>query len=543
MAWWSDAVIYQIYPRSFADSDGDGIGDLPGIIARLDYLVELGVGAVWISPFFASPQEDFGYDITDYRGVAQEYGTLADVQELIAAAHDRGLRVIFDLVLNHTSDQHPWFQRSASSRTNPKSDWYIWADGRGRGGRKPPNNWRSALEITSAWQYSPVRQQWYLATFLPFQPDLNWQHPAVVEEMFNTVRFWLDLGVDGFRLDIFGQIMKDPRLRNNPRHFGTETGFPRFWRRQYNENTSANIELAKRLKAICAEYEGERVLIGEVFGAAGVLRDYLGDGPRPGLDLVFLFEFLAYRYDADWFSAIIDRFESSFPAPLQPTYVLENHDRSRTIDRVGGDRDKARVLAGLLLTLRGVPTIYQGQEIGTSNTYLPIRDALDPVASTVFRRLPEVVNRQLSERLNRDEVRTPMQWTAEPGAGFTSPGVRPWLPLNPSYRTVNVAAAQADPASLWYWYQQLLRLRATRSVLRTGSLTRRTDLPPGGLGYRRGRELEILANLGASQLICRTEGAAVVAASDPRIALLDGRVWLPPNSLVVLEIAAPEDVR
>lgn len=216
--WWQTTSIYQVYPRSYQDSDADGIGDLPGIIDRLDYIRDLGVETVWVSPFFASPQMDFGYDVTDYEDVAPEYGTLEDAQRLIDEAHARGLRVMFDLVLNHTSDQHPWFQRSRSSRTNPKADWYIWADGRSEHGRRPPNNWKSAMEFTSAWQYSPIRKQWYLCTFLPFQPDLNWRNPQVKAAMFDSVRFWLDKGVDGFRLDIFGSIMK-----NEP---GQQSGSP-----------------------------------------------------------------------------------------------------------------------------------------------------------------------------------------------------------------------------------------------------------------------------------------------------------------------------
>ena len=348
--WWRHAVVYQVYPRSFRDSNGDGIGDLEGIVERLDHLVDLGVDTVWVSPFFASPQEDFGYDVSDYCGVAPEYGTLQDAERLIDEAHRRGLRVLFDLVLNHTSHQHPWFLESRSSRDNPKADWYIWRDGRGPDGKRPPNNWRSIAEITSGWQWAEERQQWYLATFLPCQPDLNWRNPEVREAMFGAVRFWLERGVDGFRLDMFGDIMKDESfadLRFRPRLVG---GIPRLWDRSPIQNTEDNVELARELRAVCRGYDRvgdavgtgpaaadrERLLIGEVFGKADELRRFLADGD--GLQLVFLFDFLTFRYDPRWLVDRIVEFERAFPYPSQPTYVLENHDRTRLLDRVGFDR-------------------------------------------------------------------------------------------------------------------------------------------------------------------------------------------------------------
>jgi glycosidase len=518
------ASIYQIYPRSFADSDSDGIGDLSGIIDHLDYVAELGVDTVWVSPFFASPQLDLGYDITDYTAVSPEYGTLADAERLIGAAHDRGLRILFDLVLNHTSDQHPWFLRSRASRNNPQSDWYIWADGRGRAGRRPPNNWRSAMEVNSAWQYSPQRRQWYLATFLPFQPDLNWRNPQVRAAMLAAIRFWLDRGVDGFRLDIFGMIMKDPQLRDNPLAPRMDNGFPRLHRRRYTENTPDTIELARDLHRLCAEY-GDRILLGEVFGSPEVLREYHAGGN--GLDLVFLFDFLTFRYDARWFADTITAFEGSFPAPMQPTYVLENHDRSRSIDRVGGDPAKAAVLAVIQLTARGVAAIYMGQEIGMANTYIPLRDAVDPVAAAMFSWIPEAVNRRLPERLNRDEVRTPMQWSAAENAGFTPPGITPWLPVNAAYPRVNVAAQADHPGSLLRLYRRLLLLRRDLRALREGRLDLLPGMPPGVLGYRRNfpghPEVRILANLGHEQPRVRVPVAAPDAyAAVPDILLACG---------------------
>lgn len=542
--WWEGTSIYQVYPRSFADANGDGLGDLRGIIDRLDYIAELGVETVWVSPFFAGPQRDFGYDITDYLSVAPEYGDLADAQRLIDETHRRGMKIMFDLVLNHTSDQHPWFLWSKASRSNPRSDWYVWADGRGRHGRRPPNNWRSDLEVKSAWQWCPERRQWYLATFLPFQPDLNWRNPEVKAAMFDMVRHWLGCGVDGFRLDIFGQIMKDPQLRNNPIEPNTDTSFPRLWRRKYNENTPDNVQLAKDLRAVCREYsDPERILLGEVFGPTSVLRDYIGNDD--GLNLVFLFEFLQYKYDADWFRTTIKRFEESFPPPLQPTYVLENHDRTRSIDRVGGDVAKAKVMAVLQLTLRGVPTVYYGQELGMADTPIPMRDALDPVAKTFFRWVPDFVAQRLVEKINRDEMRTPMQWTAGTNAGFCPAGIRPWLPVNPDHATVNVATEAADPNSMLMLYRKLFALRRDHGALRTGSLRLIDDLPAGVVGYVRcpdasgvgAHEVTVLANMSNHAVMVPGEfGAALASCGD--VDVQQHRVRLAGNSAAVLSQSA-----
>ena len=548
ISWWKTAVAYQIYPRSFADSDGDGIGDLPGVIDHLDHLVDLGVGAIWMSPFFSSPQRDIGYDVSDYRDVAPEYGTLDDAQRLIDEAHARGLRVLLDLVLNHTSDEHPWFVESRASRDDPKADWYVWADGRtDRFGRKrPPNNWRSELQFPSAWQWGEERQQWYLATFLHFQPDLNWRNPELRAEMFDTVRTWLARGVDGFRLDIFGSIMQDEQLRDNDRRPLIEGGMPRFQTPNRTLNTPDNIRLAGDLREVCDEFEGDdRVLLGEVFGPSKVLRQYLHDDGRDGLHLVFLFGFLASPYSANRYRELISRFEHNFPAPLQPTYVLENHDRARSLSRVGGSLARARVLATLLCTLRGVPVIYQGQEIGMTNRYIPIKEANDPVAGIVAKWIPEVVNKRLPERFNRDEVRTPMQWEPGPGAGFCPPDATPWLPINENHTTRNVATEATDLDSLFTWYQLLLRLRKQRPALHGGTLSLtegdgdvlRYDRDAGGeAADEQGDHLTVIANLGSVSVDVAIDGAPVVlAASAPTVAVRPGVVTLPPDTAVVLD--------
>ncbi len=551
--WWQETTIYQVYPRSFADSNGDGIGDLPGIIDHLDHLVDLGVGTVWLSPFFDSPQADFGYDISDYCDVAPEYGTLEDSQRLIDEAHSRGLKVMFDMVMNHTSDQHPWFRTSKASRSNPRSDWYVWRDGRGRHGRKPPNNWRSAMEVKTAWQWSPERQQWYLASFLPFQPDLNFRNPEVKEAMFEAVRFWLRRGVDGFRLDIFGNVMKDAAFRDNPWRPHLDTGIPRGWQRIHTENTADTIAFAKELRSVVDEFRaedgsGERVLLGEVFGSPEVLRRYLGDDD--GLHLTFLFDFLTYQYAAGFFRSRIEEYEREFPAPMQPTYVLENHDRSRTIDRVGGDVRKAQTLAVLLCTLRGVPAIYQGQEIGMSNTAMRLAEARDPIARTYFSWVPEAVVKRLPERLNRDEVRTPMQWSGGANADFTTADAVPWLPVNPNHRQRNVEAQSGVDGSMLELYRALLHLRAERPSLHRGSLELRPSDPSaldvlvyersfgGGDGDGDGGDAErtlVAVNFGSIAASVEVgAGAQILVTTDPGTPLSAGRIQLPAHSAAVV---------
>lgn len=536
-AWWHSTTIYQIYPRSFADSDGDGIGDLRGIIERLDHLVYLGVGTIWLSPFFVSPQRDFGYDVSDYCDVAPEYGTLADAEELIETAHRLGLRVMFDLVLNHTSDEHPWFVESRSSRDNPRADWYLWRDSgkrRNLRGQRVPNNWRSIAEVTSGWHYAPERDQWYFASFLPFQPDLNWNNPDVRDAMFDSVRFWLDRDVDGFRLDMFGDIMKDPGFANARFRPRIENGLPQLYDRSRVRNRWENVELARELRRVVAEYDHrgapvgdgphagdrERLLLGEMFGSAETLRRYMGVDDD-GLQLVFLFSFLSLRYDAKWLRDCIVDFETEFPFPAEPTYVLENHDRSRLMGRVGGDVAKARVLATVMLTLRGVPTIYQGQEIGQSNTYIPLRDAKDPIVSTYLPWLPEAVNRMLPERLNRDEVRTPMQWDSSDNAGFSPPGVTPWLPVNDDRRTCNVSSQRGDDRSLLELYRKLFHLRSEHPALSSGRLDLVPGAPAGTVAWLRSTDEErilVAVNMGDRPEVVPLGGPGVVLlATDPAV--------------------------
>lgn len=490
--WFHRTTIYQIYPRSYCDTNADGIGDIPGIIEKLDYIRDLGYETIWCSPFFRSPQGDFGYDISDYEDIAPEYGTLADAVRLIEEVHRRGMRIIFDLVMNHTSDQHPWFIESRSSRDNPRSDWYIWRD--------KPNNWQSATR-GRGWIYAPERRQYYWASFLPFQPDLNYRNHAVKETMFSMVRFWLRKGVDGFRLDMFNSIYKHVEFRDNPFswHFFPSDDPPSrlFQEARYNVNQPESYEFARELRAVCDEF-GDRMLLGEVSGPRETIRKFMGEQANNGLALVFDFHMLGLRFTADFFRDIILQLERHFADPFMPVYVFSNHDAPRSIYRLGNDVAKAKLLALLQLTVRGVPCMYYGEEIGMTDAELPRATALDPIAHE-FRWVPDFLFDWLGVAINRDVVRTPMQWDGSANAGFSS-APRTWLPVNPDYKTVNVAAEAALPRSLLSTVRQLLHLRRAEAALNSGSLELLSSLPRNVLGYIRTQgenELAVFLNFNA----------------------------------------------
>ena len=461
--WWREAVFYQIYPRSFQDSTGDGVGDLAGIIARLDHLNgaegSLGVDAIWLSPFYRSPMADFGYDVCDYRDVDPLFGTLADFDRLLAEAHRRGIHVIVDLVPNHTSDLHPWFEDSHSSRDAPKRDWYKWADPRRGGG--PPNNWRSAFRrVGSAWTFDPRTGQYYLHHFLPQQPDLNWWNEEVRAAMDDVMRFWLDRGVDGFRVDVAHGLVKDRDLRNNPRFrmFG--------WPRLRNWDLEEVHEIHRRWRKILDSYPGDRMAVGEV-GVRNLQRLARYYGQDDELQLSFNFHFLEQPWRAERFQAVVEQWERLLSAASWPDYTLSNHDRSRAATRYGLDR--AGVAATMLLTLRGSPFLYYGEEIGMTDVAIP----------------PE----RLRDIDGRDPERTPMQWDATKNAGFST--AEPWLPLPASSRERNVAAQRDDPASLFSLYRRLIRLRKGSAALRRGSY-RTLPSPRGVYAYVREAEGERL---------------------------------------------------
>jgi len=466
-SWWQTTTIYQIYPRSFADANNDGIGDLRGIISKLDYVQDLGFETIWFSPFFSSPQQDFGYDVSNFCNIAPEYGTMADAEELIYEIHARGMRVLFDLVLNHTSIQHPWFQESRSSRDNPKRDWYIWQEGKDN---RVPNNWK-AIPGGSGWHYDENTDQWFYASFLPFQPDLNWRNPKVKQAMFDVVRFWLDQGVDGFRLDIFHSIYKDADFTNNPFSWryvpkDDEAGFFQRWK--YNLNQPEVFKLAKELRSLVDTYSPERMLIGEVFGSDENQKRFLGEN-LDGLNLVFLWELLNLNCTALFLREVIQHYEQSYPTPYTPVYVFGNHDRKRLISQCGGDTRIAKLLALFQYTARGVPVTYYGEEISMAEGNFPAKTSLDPIGQR-FAWVPSFLIVLLGLYVNRDGCRTPMQWTAGPNAGFCDETVMPWLPVHENHNFANVEDQWREDDSLLNLYRDLLHLRRETPALESGNL-------------------------------------------------------------------------
>jgi len=454
--WWRKAVIYEIYPRSFADTNGDGIGDLNGITKHLDYLEELGVDGIWITPFYPSPQVDFGYDISDYRGIDPQYGTMADFDRLVAEAKKHNIRIVTDLVVNHTSDKHPWFLESASSRTNPKADWYMWHDP--KPGNQPPNNWQSIFGHT-AWQFDPARGQFYYHAFYKEQPDLNWNNRAVRNEMYDTMRFWMQKGVAGFRLDAVTALFEDPQFRDEPvAKPGTNAYGDPILTGQYTNNLPECRDVFREMRQTVNAFPG-RVLIGETYlpNVEELAKMYGAhdDELQLPMDTQFAFNPL----DAAVFRAKLRDAELRLNGHM-PLFFLDNHDNRRSWNRYGdGKHDLAiaKLMATLLLTPRASTLLYYGQEIGMQNND-PKRpeDVRDPIGKIGW-----------PKEIGRDGERTPMQWDAGPQAGFSSTP-KTWLPVAPSYTTCNVAAESKDPASLLSYYKQLIRLRKTNPALSEG---------------------------------------------------------------------------
>jgi oligo-1,6-glucosidase/alpha-glucosidase len=449
--WWERGVIYQIYPRSFQDSDGDGVGDLRGIERRLDYLAELGIDAIWLSPIFPSPMADFGYDVADYIGIDPLFGTLEDFDQLLAAAHRRGLKLMLDFVPNHTSDQHPWFVESRSSRDNPKRDWYIWRDPAPGGG--PPNNWISDFG-GSAWQWDEATGHYYLHAFLKEQPDLNWRNPEVRQAMLDVVRYWFDRGVDGFRIDVLWHCIKAPGLPDNPvnPHYRPELGEKLRVLQIHSTNQPEVHDLAAELRELADEY-GDRLLVGEIVLPLDELMLYYGRG-RPGVHLPFNFQLVEAPWDAAVLRKIIADYEAALPPGGWPNWVIASHDYPRIAAKLG--EAQARVAAMLLLTLRGTPTMYQGDELGIGKLEIPPDRVRDPKEL-----------REPGIGLGRDPSRTPMAWDASPNAGFSA--AEPWLPLHDDWPTRNVAAQVQDAGSMLSLYRQLLCLRRAEPALSIGS--------------------------------------------------------------------------
>jgi alpha-glucosidase len=489
LKWWQKAVFYQIYPRSFADGNGDGIGDFIGMTEKLDYLADLGIDAIWLSPHFPSPQYDVGYDISDYTDVAPEYGTLEDFKRFLDGAHEHGMRVILDLVLNHTSHLHRWFLESRSSRDDPKRDWYIWRDPAPDGG--PPNNWLSPFG-GSAWEFDPATNQYYYHFFLKEQPDLNWRNPEVKNAMWDAVRFWLDMGVDGFRLDAIGTIFEDPEMPNHRSNL-TEEDMRRIFKRGFPDGTDKQLvelwhliyelqveqdgvhELMQELRRVIDEYP-DRVLVGENDNVS-----YHGEGDNE-LHMVFNFPLMrTTRLTPAWIRANQEVRHATLPPGAWPCNTLNNHDSTRVYTRFGdGQNDDVigRAAVALMLTLRGTPFLYNGEEIGMSDYRLTDIDLFrDPPAVWFYNAIvaddtsPEEAL-ILAADASRDRCRTPMQWSTAPNAGFSPEGVATWLPLNPNHaKGINVDEQQNDPESMLNFYKRLLRVRKQTPALIDGDYT------------------------------------------------------------------------
>jgi alpha-glucosidase len=521
--WWEPGIIYQVYPRSFQDSNGDGTGDLQGVLERLDYLSWLGVDAIWLSPIFCSPMADFGYDISDYRDVDPIFGSLADLDRLVEEAHERQIRILLDFVPNHTSDLHEWFRESRSSRENPRRDWYIWRDPAPNGG--PPNNWLAAFG-GSAWTWDEKTGQYYEHAFLPQQPDLNWRNPAVVDAMTDVLRYWMRRGIDGFRVDVIYHLIKDEQFRDNPPNPHYRIGQPTEASLipLYTTDRPEVQDVIERLRAVIDEFPG-RLLIGEIYLPVERLVTYYRGGR--GVQMPFNFQLLTMPWDARAIAAAIDGYERQLPVGAWPNWVIGNHDQPRIASRVGDAQ--ARVAAMLLLTLRGTPTIYYGDEIGMRDVVIPPERRVDPAWND-------------GSNHGRDPQRTPMQWSSGEGAGFTQG--RPWLPIPSGAATCNVDAERDDPASILTLYSRLIELRRREAALSVGDYE---PIAAGGhlLAYVRrwgARRFAVVLNLSAepaSLALPEAAGGRIALSTRPGRdgQLTGGSIDLNADEGVILELS------
>lgn len=523
--WWRGAVIYQIYPRSFQDSDGDGIGDLRGITERLPHVARLGADSIWLSPIFRSPMADMGYDVSDYRDIDPVFGTLADFDALVTRAHDLGLKVILDQVLSHSSDRHPWF--ADSKQRGAKADWYVWADPKPDG--SPPNNWQSVFG-GSSWEWAPERGQYYLHNFLISQPDLNLRNPEVQDEMLDVLRFWLDRGVDGFRLDTVNYYIHDGDLRDNPPMPPDPTRWPPvstydMQDHVHDKNRPENLDFLARMRSVLNEYTN-RCLVGEVgevpHRALGLMAEYTAGDAH--LHMAYSFDMLGPGFSAAHFRKVIDGFFKAAPDGW-PSWSFSNHDVNRHVTRWArfGPQDAVAKLAiSMLASFEGTIGLYQGEELGQTETDLEYEELTDPPGLRFW-----------PENKGRDGCRTPMVWDGTAQGGFST--AKPWLPVKPPQRARNVAAQEADPGSVLHHYRAMLAFRRGSAALRSGR-TRFLDLPEPVLGFRRetGTEtLTCLFNLGPDPVtltgIIGTPTGPVLAAQ-----IEDGTVQLGPNGVLWL---------
>jgi len=516
-AWWQDAVFYQIYPRSFADANGDGIGDLEGVTAHLDYLRELGIDALWLSPINPSPLKDWGYDVSDYRDVHPDLGTLASFDRMLREAHRRGVRIILDLVPNHTSDQHRWFVESRSSRLGPKRDWYIWRAGKNG---DPPNNWKSTFG-GSAWEFDSTSGEYYLHSFLREQPDLNFRNPAVVEAMHEVIRFWLERGVDGFRVDVIAQLIKDVEFRDNPEVPAGQrlSQLERLaYEHRYSSDQPAVHDIVRGFRRVLDSYR-DRMMVGEVWPREQrSLADYL----RPDeLQQAFNFRFLFSPWSADAFRSRIKEVEALL-GDAWPTYTLSNHDFPRHLTRYG-ERDadaRARMAAILLLTMRGTPFIYYGEEIGMENVAIPQSHQRDPVG--------------------RDGCRTAMQWNGSRMGGFTSAS-EAWLPMG-DCAAINVEKQLADPSSMLSLYRRMIQLRKSSRALSEGSYRSEPDSPADCLVFHRelgDQHIMVALNFASSSRRIVVPRASIMLSTDRNRteAAVTAGITLRPNEGLILDLS------
>jgi alpha-glucosidase len=519
--WWQDGIIYEVYPRSFADTNGDGVGDLRGVAERLDYLVRLGIDAVWLSPIYPSPMADFGYDVADYCNVDPLFGTLADFDALIAAVHGRDMRLILDFVPNHTSERHPWFLASRSSRSDPKRDWYLWHDPAPGGG--PPTNWQSQFG-GSAWEWDAASGQFYLHSFLREQPDLNWRNPDVRAAMYDALGFWLERGVDGFRVDVLWLLIKDDQYRDNPVNPQWHVGQSSYDRVLpiYTSDRPEVQDIVSSMRSVLDAYP-DRVLIGEIYLPIERLVTYYGHDLQ-GAQLPFNFTLIQTAWRADAIADIMRDYLKAVPAGAWPNWVLGNHDQPRIASRVGAAQ--ARVAALLLLTLRGTPTMYYGDELGMANVVIPPAAVRDPAEL-----------RQPGIGAGRDPERTPIAWDTSANGGFSSG--TPWLPLGENVQRANVADLERDPGSILMLYRAIIALRRRDGVLRNGTLGSIAVIG-SVLRYSRtlaGRTLDVLLNLAASSQPIDGYTGRILLSTDPARTLtaVPAALVLVPNEGLIVE--------
>jgi alpha-glucosidase len=521
-AWWRSAVVYELAVISFHDSDGDGHGDLPGLLQRIDYLTWLGIGAVWLTPLYKSPNHDFGYDIADFCAVDPRFGTLDDFDEVVEALHNSGIRIILDLVPNHTSDQHVWFGESCSSRTDPKADWYIWADAGANGG--PPNNWLSRFG-GSAWEWCEERQQYYYHSFLPSQPDLNWRELEVREAMAGVMRFWLDRGVDGFRVDASAVLIKDDLLRDNPQDPEADDKTPPPQKRipVFTDDRPEAMECIEYIREVVDQYNG-KLLCGEVQGKTDRIGHFYGNS-KPRLHLPLNFALLDSDWNAISIQATIDAYFNAIPNDAWPDFVIGGHDKHRIASKIG--QAQARILAMLLMTIRGTPFVFAGDEFGSEQVPIPPARVRDPFEKLVP-----------GFHLGRDPERAPLRWDETDGGGFTAG--EPWLPLSPD-RARNITAQQRDGRSLLNLYRELIALRRQEPCLVHGEYQPRRAQNDVFSFARRLAETEILVGLNISGEPRRWEwrgcGTRLLSTGlNHRSGEVQGPLHLQPNEGIIVKV-------